>query len=88
MEQHFWIIVDKESSKALVSKETGKTLTFKGEQSAHWEVSVGLLSSLDEYMIVEVKIGDTIDEILKAATAQTKAEVYDVMFDVTSNPES
>jgi hypothetical protein len=87
MEQHFWIIVDKESGEALVSKETGKTLTFKGEQSAHWEVSVGLLSSLDEYMIVEVKIGDTIDEILKAATAQTKAEVYDVMFDTTSNPE-
>lgn len=54
--EHFWIIVDIELGEAVCSKKTGKTLTFKSELSAHYEISVGLLSSLDEYMIVEVKL--------------------------------
>jgi len=54
--QHFWIIVDIELSETVRSKKTGKTLTFKSEMAAHYEISVGLLSSLDEYMIVEIKL--------------------------------
>ncbi len=54
--QHFWIIVDKEFGEAVRSKKTGKTLTFKSELAAHYEISVGLLGSLDEYMIVEIKL--------------------------------
>jgi hypothetical protein len=88
MAQSFYIIVDLDTREAVCSNKTGRTLTFKGEQAAHWEITVGLLSSLDEYMIVEVDISDAEDEILKTASAQTKAEVYNVMFDTTSNPES
>ncbi len=54
--QHFWIIVDIELGEAVRSKKTGKTLTFMSELAAHYEISVGLLSSLDEYMIVEIKL--------------------------------
>ncbi len=36
----------------------------------------------------EMTFEQRIDEVLRSATAQTKAEVYAVMMDVTSNPES
>jgi len=35
-----------------------------------------------------VALNKSIDEVLRSATAQTKAEVYDVMFDTTQNAES
>lgn len=60
MEKQFWIIVDIELGQAVCSKKTGKTLTFKSELDAHYEISVGLLSSLDEYMAIEVKANEPI----------------------------
>jgi hypothetical protein len=36
----------------------------------------------------EMTFEQRIDAVLRSATAQTKAEVYDVMFDTTQNPES
>ena len=35
----------------------------------------------------EMTFEQRIDAVLRSATAQTKAEVYDVMFDTTQNPE-
>jgi hypothetical protein len=35
----------------------------------------------------EMTFEQRIDAVLRSATAQTKAEVYDVMFDTTNNPE-
>jgi hypothetical protein len=78
MEKQFWIIVDIELGQAVCSKKTGKTLTFKSEQDAHYEISVGLLSSLDEYMAIEVKTA-TPDEVLRTASDKTKSEVFQTM---------
>lgn len=37
---------------------------------------------------VEMTFEQRINEVLRTATAATKAEVYSVMFDDTTNPES
>jgi hypothetical protein len=48
--------------------------------------SVG--GALETYPNEEMGFEQRIDAVLRSATAQTKAEVYDVMFDTTQNPES
>jgi|LakMenEpi03Aug12_release.lakeMendotaPanAssembly.Ray.scaffolds.fasta_scaffold94031_7 hypothetical protein len=42
----------------------------------------------EEYPNEEMTFEQRIDAVLRSATAQTKAEVYDVMFDTTQNAES